>query len=229
MATSGTYTAISSMTVAQIVDESFRRCKIAPEDLTSEHAMVARLSLNLMFIDWINDGVQQFITDEETESLAGDGTDISFTCPAGTIDVLDMIFRDASENDIQIAPVSRKDYLYINNKETTGQPITYFVDKSALPPTVYLWPVQNITGTSVVYNRLRQVQDVGASTNTVDTTVTYVEAMCACLAAKLAEKYSDPATETALLQKAAVVYKRAKDQDRDRAPYVMKPRLGRRR
>jgi hypothetical protein len=232
MTTSGTYTTVANLTVAEIIDEAFRRCRISPSMTIADHQWSARLSFDLMLTDWVNDGVQQFIMDRQVQTLAGMPSDISFIAPAGTIDVFDMVFRNATDNDIQIKSISRNDYLDINDKATTGQPITYFVDKTSLPPTVYLWPVQNITGTAVVYNRLRQIQDVGAPTNTVDSTVLYKEAICACLAAKLAEKYADvekyPTIEKDLLVKAQVAYRRAKNQDRDRSAYIMKPRLGRR-
>lgn len=228
MATSGTYTSVANFNIAQIIDEAFRRLKITPEQITAEHTLSARISLDLMFIDWINDGVQQFIIDQEEYALDGDSSDISFTTPTGTIDVLDMVYRNTTDDDIQIGAISRKDYLDIVQKDVSGQPITYFVDKTTMPPVVYLWPVNNISGTSIVYNRLRQIQDVGAPTNTPDITVTYKEAMCACLTAKLAEKYADKETEDRMLAKADKAYRLAIEQDRDRAPLIIKPRIGRR-
>lgn len=232
MVTSGTYDSVANFNIAEIIDDAFRRCKISPLALTSDHNLSARMTLDLMFIDWINDGVQQFIIDKQVQVLTGTYLDISFTTPVGTIDVLDMVYRNLNGNDMQIAAVSRNDYLNNPNKENSGQPITYFVDKTAMPPTVFLWPVQNIEGTSVVYNRLRQIQDVGTPTNTPDTSVTYKEAVVACLADALWDKYGDdasyPGHGTKLTARAQNVYRRAKEQDRDRAPYIIKPRLGRR-
>ena len=128
MTTSGTYSTVANFTVAQVIDEAFRRCKVDPTTLTNEHTLSARISLDLMFIDWINDGVEQFIIDEQVTSLTGTSADISITTPTGTIDVLDMVYRDANGQDIQIAPISRQDYLYIKDKTVSGQPITYFTD-----------------------------------------------------------------------------------------------------
>lgn len=228
MTTSGTYNTIKDFNVAQIIDEAFRRIRISPADITGEHMLSARISLDLMFVTWWNDGVQQFIIEREVQTLVGEDTDISFTTPDGTIDIIDMIYRNQTGQDIEIKPISREDYLYINDKTVHGQPLCYFVDKTTLPPVIYLWPVQNITGTSVVYNRLRQIQDVGAYTNTPDTTVTYKEAITAGLAARLAAKYGDDPLEVKLIKLANEAYNLATNSDRDRAPYVMKPRIGRR-
>lgn len=228
MTTSGTYNTIRDFNVSQIIDEAFRRIRISPADITGEHMLSARISLDLMFNNWWNDGVQQFIIERVVQDLSGDITDISFIPPTGTIDILDMIYRNQTGQDIEIKPISREDYLYINDKTVSGQPLCYFVDKTTIPPIIYLWPVQNITGTAVVYNRLRQMQDVGAYTNTPDTTVTYKEAICAGLAARLAGKYSDDKMEAKLIRLADEAYDLATNSDRDRAPYVMKPRIGRR-
>ncbi len=228
MTTSGTYNAVANFNIAEIIDEAFRRCRVAPSMIDGEHMLSARISLDLLFITWCNDGLQQFIIDEQTQVLVGDGTDINFTTPVGTVDVWSMIFRNSSDTDMEISAISRVDYQNISQKDTAGQPVSYFVDKTTMPPVIYLWPVQNITGTSVVYNRIRQIQDAGAYTNTPDTTVLYKDAICAGLASRLAEKYCEADLEARLIAKYQEVYNLAKDQDRDRAPLVIKPNLGRR-
>lgn len=234
MTTSGTYNEMADFNIAQSIDEAYRRCRIDVSKIDAELTLSARISLGLMFIDWISDGVQQFAIDQQIEPLPAstDSLATSFVTPVGTVDIIDMVYRDALGQDIQIMPLSRQDYLYVTNKNISGQPISYFVDKTNLPPTVYLWAVQNIPGTSAVYNRIRQIQDVGTPTNTPDITVMYTEAMIAGLANKLWEKYGDdakyPAQGSRLAANAAMTYERAKDGDRDRAPFVMKIRLGRR-
>lgn len=236
MTTSGTYNTIANFNFAQIIDDAFRRCRVAPSEINGEHMLSARISLDLMFIGWVNDGVQQFVIDEITQPLVGDGTDTNFTAPVGTVDILSMIFRNASSinvaTDMEISAISRKDYQDISQKDAAGQPVNYFVDKTTIPPVIYLWPVQNITGTSVVYNRVRQIQDAGAYANTPDTTVLYKEAIVACLADLLWVKYGDDAKHPGhgdnLIARAMKSYEMAKDQDRDRAQLVIKPYLGRR-
>jgi hypothetical protein len=225
LTTSGTYSFISNFSIVEIIDEAFRRIQIDPGSLTGDQLKSASISLNLLFIEWINDGVEQFITETETHLLVVG--DESFTTPEATVDVFNMVFRQ-NDQDIQIKPISRQDYLYINQKDVPGQPVCYFTDKTTLPPVVKLWPVPNVASTYVVYNRLRQMQDVGAFTNTPDTTYFYVEAMVSGLAAKLSEKYSTPPMMADKLVRYQMAYRNAKNADRDRSPYVMKPRLGRR-
>lgn len=228
MTTTGTYNDIADFTIANFIDEAFRRLKIDQSKITSEHLSSAKISLQLMFVDWYDDGTHQFLIDQQQFNLVGDGSDIAFQTPNGTIDIMDMIYRDQNGNDLQIKAISRQDYLYINDKFVEGQPLSYFTDKTTIPPVVRLWPVQNIAGTSVIYNRFRQVQDVGPFSYQTDTTVLYANAICAGLAARLAEKYASTELEDRLIAKAQIAYDKATDSDRDRAPYVIKPRLGRR-
>lgn len=229
MTTSGTYNTVVNYNFAEMIDDAFRRCKIAPDSITAEHNVSARYSTNLMFLDWANQGVEQFLMSTTTHSLVGDGTsDIAFTMPTGAIDILSMVYVDSNDQAIQIKSIGRQDYLYINNKTVQGQPLCYFVDKSTMPPTVKLWPVQNIPNTSIQFTMLSQMQDLGTPQNTPDITVLYTEAMVAGIAAKLAEKYCDATLEDRLIVKAAAALVRAIDQDRNRAAWVIKPRLGRR-
>ena len=232
MTTSGTYTFVENFSIVQCIDEAFRRCKVTPEMITSEHLLSAQISLDLMFIGWVNDGVNQFVIDQQIQTLLGDGTDISFTTPVGTVDILSMVFRNASNTDMEISAISRQDYQDISQKTTGGQPVNYWVDKTTIQPVCYLWPVQDVTGTYVVYNRVRQIQDTGNYTNTPDTTVLYKDAICACLADLLWDKYGDdtvyPNQGAKLALRAQKAYDIAQEQDRDRSQLVIKPCLGRR-
>lgn len=225
MTSSGTYLDFANFNVAQVCDEAYRRIQIDVSKNTTEFMFSARISLGLMFIDWANRGCHQFLTQTITHDLVVD--DLIFTLDDGAIDVLNAVYTYNDQN-IQIVPIGREDYLYINDPTSSGQPVSYYVDKTTIPPVVKLWPVPNIEGSQIIYNALYQAQDVGLPTNTPDITRMYIEAAIAGLCPKLAEKYSTPEMETRMLAKAEIAYNRAVDQDRDRAPYIMKPRLGRR-
>jgi hypothetical protein len=224
MTTSGTFTTIAGLDISVVIDEAFRRLSLAPESLTSDTLISARLSLDLLMIELINKRDFQFTTDQQTKTLTtGVG---SFITSDGTIDVLEMVFRQNGQ-DIQMQPLSRRDYLFINDKTVQGEPISYFVDKTNLPPTVYLWPVPNIADTQVVYNRKRQMYDVGDLTNTPDSTIIFRETLIAGLAYKLAEKYApERLSEKKDLYEESLM--NASKNERDRSPLVLRPRVGQR-
>jgi len=107
--------------------------------------------------------------------------------------------------------------LQINIKDVESQPVVYFLDKSTVPPVIFLWGVQNIPNTSIVYNRIRQIQDVGNLQNTPDITVLYSDAMCWGLAARLAFIYV-PEKYDIVSGMAEKIFRLAAQGDRYRCP-----------
>ena len=73
--------------VAEYIEEAFERCGL--ELRTSYDAVTARRSLNLLFADWANRGLNQWTVTNSTTtlSLADEFLDLS----SSTIDVLDAI------------------------------------------------------------------------------------------------------------------------------------------
>lgn len=230
MTTSGTYNTVVNYNFAEMTDEAWRRCKIAPQTVSAEQMVSATYTINFLLTSWANQaGNEQFLQSTQTYDLVGNGiADIDFTMPTGGIDIISMVYLNANNEAIQIKPIGRQDYLYINDKTIQGQPLCYFVNKSTIPPVVNLWPVQNITGTSIQFTMLSQAQDMGTWLNTPSISVLYTEAFVSAIAAKLSEKYCDPALEVALTAKAIQAFMMAEDQDRNRACMIIKPRLGRR-
>ena len=75
--------------VAEYIEEAFERCGL--ELRTSYDAVTARRSLNLLFADWANRGLNQWTVTNSTTtlSLADEFLDLS----SSTIDVLDVVLR----------------------------------------------------------------------------------------------------------------------------------------
>lgn len=162
MATSGT-TAFT-LDLLEIVEEAFERC--GRELRTGYDLKTARRSLNLLFADWSNRGVNLWTLDSGSVSLVS-GT-ATYTLPADTIDILDAVIRsnDGSaslQNDRVITRVSASVYSTIPNKLSTGVPIQYVVTRASAAPTVTLWPVPSDATQKLVYWRLRRIQDAGAT------------------------------------------------------------------
>ena len=83
MATSGTVT--FRLDVEQIITEAYERCGIDAQTRTGYQAVSARRSLNLLFSEWANRGINYWTLQNNTVSLV-DGQ-IQYTLPAGTIDL----------------------------------------------------------------------------------------------------------------------------------------------
>jgi len=221
MATTGTFNFATSQNVAEIVEEAFRRIQRRPELITADMAMSARFSLNYLFLEMVNRGRGQFIIEQETQVLAAE--DRVFTMPEGSVDILNMVIR-IDNTDVPMIPQTRKQYLQIPTKDVPGQPTEYFVDKSTYPPTIYVWPMPN-TEVTLIYDRLKMIEDAGNPTNTLAVFPLWLDAICYALAERLAEKYNK-SVQADMLVKKQESYTLAKQRDRDLTPVRNRPIMG---
>jgi len=184
MATSGTVAFRPD--VEEIITEAFERCGIDPQTRTGSHAIAARRSLNLLFSEWSNRGINYWAVSNNTLSLTS-GTG-SYDLPAGTIDIMDAVIRDDSTDQL-INRISISDYNQIPNKTDTGKTSQYMIDKQ-YTPKIYLWQVPDSSDYSIIYWAVNQLEDVTLSTQNADVPYRWSDCICAGLAAKLSLKYA---------------------------------------
>ena len=103
MATSGTKT--FSIDTGQLIEEAYELAGL--ELRTSYDAQTARRSLNIMFADWANRGINLWTVAQVTLDLVE--STASYTLNAYDIDVLDAVIRRDS-TDISIDRISRSEY-----------------------------------------------------------------------------------------------------------------------
>lgn len=186
MATSGTAT--FNLDLQELIEEAGERCGY--EIRTGHDFKTARRSLNLMFADWANRGLNMWTFEEASVALVA-GTD-TYTLPADTVDVMESYIRTGSGStqvDITVERFSVSDYAAIPNKTMTGRPINLLVRREAAAPQVTFWPVPDDSTTYTYrYWRLRRIQDAGDGVNTQDLPFRFLGAMVAGLAYYLAMK-----------------------------------------
>ncbi len=216
MTTSGTYGWAPD--VAEITDEAFERCGVDPASLTARHARSARRSLNYLFTAWANDGIHLWAVDQQTQLVTA--SDPTYDCPAGTIAILEMAVR-RSGMDTPVLPMARDEYLAIPNKTYEGLPNRFYFDRGIATPNYTLWNVPENSTDTIIYYRMRQLQDITGATETPDVPYRWQEALVSGLAAKLAEKYA-PDREQALLSKSTLAFRKATTEDRERTPTTMR-------
>lgn len=189
MATSGTVAFRPD--VEEIIAEAYERCGIDPQTQTGDRAVSARRSLNLLFSEWANRGINYWAVDKQTLTLVS-GQTTPYTLPAGTIDIIDAVIADSSGTDTAdqiINRVSIADYNQLPNKTSSGKPSQYMLDKQ-YDPILYLWQIPDRTTYSIVYWAIRQLQDVTASNQDADIPYRWSECICAGLASKISLKYA---------------------------------------
>ena len=172
--------------VEEVIEEAFERCGIDAQTRTGYHAVSARRSLNLLFSEFANRGINYWAVTQNTLSLVS-GT-ASYALPSGTIDIIDAVIRDGT-TDQTINRVTISEYNQIPNKTTSGKPSQYMLDKQ-YTPVIYFWNVPNNSTYSMVYWAVNQLDDITASNQDTDVPYRWSDCISAGLAAKLALKYA---------------------------------------
>jgi len=187
MATSGV--ANFNLDLSEIVEEAFER---AGGELRSGYDLrTARRSLNLLFADWANRGINMFTFEQGTINLVP-GT-ATYNLPADTVDLLEHVIRTGAGNvatqaDLTITRISVSTYATIPNKLQQARPIQIWVERLDTP-RVTVWPVpDNSQAYQLVYWRMRRIQNAGDGVNTMDMPFRFIPCMVAGLAYYLALK-----------------------------------------
>lgn len=224
MATSGTSS--FNLDLSEIVEEAFERC--GSELRTGYDLKTARRSLNLLFADWANRGVNMWTFEQGTQTLTpGVAT---YTLPADTVDLLEHVIRTGAGNaatqaDLTITRISVSTYATIPNKLQQARPIQIWIERLNTPQFT-VWPVPDSSQTyQLVYWRLRRIQDAGNGTNTMDMPFRFIPCMVAGLAYYLSMKVPG-ATERMQVLKAQYdeAWALAAEEDREKAAVRFVPR-----
>jgi hypothetical protein len=162
--------------VAEYVEEAFERCGL--EARTGYDLRTAKRSLNLMFADWANRGLNQWTIKQRTQTVT-QGTS-EYALLADVIDVLAAVVR-RDGTDFTIPRIGRDAYLSIPTKTTTGRPTQFFLDRQ-ITPNLKIWPVPENSTDIIVYDCLTRLDDADAMVNTIDVPFRFYP----CLAAGLA-------------------------------------------
>ena len=220
MATSGTTD--FNLSSDELVEEAFERCGM--EVTSGNQLKSARRSLNIMFLDWANRGLNLWTIEEATQNLTNGVT--SITLPDDTVRVLTAVIRDSSQGtpvDITIDPITRAEYLDIPDKSTQARPAQYYVERTNTPK-VYFYPTPGDGVYQFRYYRIRRIQDAGVYTNETDINFRFLPCLVAGLAYYLSLKYKAERT-AALKQIYEEEWARAAAEDRETARISFVPQL----
>lgn len=188
MATSGT--AAFNLDLTELVEEAFERC--GAELRSGYDLKTARRSLNLLFADWANRGINLWTVEQGSIPLV-QGT-ATYNLPSDTVDLMEHVIRTGAGNvstqaDLTITRISVSTYSSIPNKLTQARPIQVYIDRQAPTPTVTVWPIPDGSQSyTFVYWRLRRIQDAGDGSNTMDVPFRFIPCMVAGLAYYLSMK-----------------------------------------
>jgi len=220
MATSGTKT--FKLSIADTIEEAYELAGI--ELRTGYDAETARRSLNIMFADWSNRGVNLWTIDQISTSLTT-GT-ASYTLNAYDIDIVSAIVKvtDSSGNstDLSVERIGRTEYLNIPDKTIQGRPTQIFLDRQTTP-VLKVWPTpDNVSTYTIVANTIQRIDDASASNQDPEVPSRFIPCMASGLSYYLALK-KNPEKAVMLKQQYEQDFKLAADEDRNRASLHLTP------
>jgi hypothetical protein len=224
MATSGVSN--FNLDLTEIVEEAFER--VGGEMRTGYDLRTARRSLNLMFADWANRGINMWTFEQGSIPLvAGTAT---YDLPADTVDLLEHVIRTgagsaSTQADLTITRISVSTYATIPNKLQQARPIQVWIERLNTP-RITVWPVPDDSQPYVfVYWRLKRIQNAGEGVNTMDMPFRFIPCMVAGLAYYLALKVPGGTERLGILkQQYDEAWQNAADEDREKAAIRFVPR-----
>jgi len=219
MATSSTTT--FDLTIEEIIEEAYERCGLAVR--SGFDLKMARRSLNLLFAEWANRGLNLWTIELRTQTLTASTT--SYDLETDLVDILSAVLYTASDTavDKQLDRLSRAEYLHISKKSTEAVPTQFYLQRS-ITPKLYVYPTPNAADT-IKYWGLTRIQDAGNYTNSSEVPFRFLPCLVAGLAYNLAMK---KAPERMQLLKAAYEdeWQRAAAEDSTRASVRLVPNVG---
>ena len=214
MATSGSRD--FNLDVGEIIEEAYERCGL--EVRTGYDARTARRSLNLMFAEWANRGLNLW-TVKQAFFTVTQGTS-EYTLESDVVDLLDVVLR-RDNTDYEVQRISRGDYATLPNKTTQGRPSQFWLDRQ-ISPKLYLWSVPENDTDQIRYYYVRRIEDADDLVNTTDMPFRFYPCMVAGLAYYMAVKRA-PDRVQMLKTIYEEEFQRAADEDQGRTALKLQP------
>jgi hypothetical protein len=204
--------------VSEYIEEAFERCGL--DARTGYDLKTAKRSMNLLFADWANRGLNQWTIAQRNFTVTQ--SDGEYDLNADVIDILSLVVR-RDGTDYSLERISRDAYLNIPTKTTTGRPTQFFLDRQ-ITPNLKLWPLPDNSTDAVYYDALTRLDDADTYINTIGVPFRFYPALAAGLSYYIAIKKAPDR-----IQLLKGIYDeemdRAMEEDRDRSSFYVAPSL----
>ena len=243
MAYSGTRT--FNLSIEEIIEEAYERCGL--EVRSGYDLKSARRSMNLMFSDWANRGLNLWTIDYATQVMTP-GTNF-YQLNQNLIDIIDATVTttagatanfegDENTTDVSITKISRTEYMNLTKKqeESSGdaRPTQFCVingqvttngssnsGRPEFPMTLFLYPSPD-KAYIFKYFFLNRIQDAGAYTNEADVPFYFLPCLVSGLAYYISIKRA-PQLSAGLKAVYDEEFERTADANRERVSFRVKP------
>jgi len=154
-----------NLDLTELVEEAFERA--GSELRTGYDLKTARRSLNLLFADWANRGVNMWTFEQGTITLT-QGLN-TYAVPTDTVDLLDHVIRtqanvQSTQADLTITRISVSTYATLPNKLTQARPIQVWyqrLDGQVSPTSAVLATSISATDNTIVLSNVVGLPAIG--------------------------------------------------------------------
>ena len=165
-----------NLDVAEAIEEAYERCGL--EMRTGDDAKTARRSLNIMFSEWANRGLNLWTVSSATVTLT-QGT-ATVTLGSDVVSILEVVLR-RDNTDYVLNQISRTDYVTLPDKTTQGRPSQFWFNRQ-IEPVINLWAVPENSTDQIIYYYVQRLEDADTLVNTTDMPFRFYPCMVAGLA-----------------------------------------------
>jgi len=205
-----------NMTAEALSTWALRRIGVvaAIDDVPAEIMRDARTDLNLMLKSWAATGPN--LWRQTFGSVALSAAVASYTLSPKPFRVVEARYRNASNVDIPMLPLTRQEYVDMPYKITNGVPTQYYVDYQRTAATLYVWPrPASVTIETIQYTYQRAFDDVDAGANDLDIPQEWFETIGYNHAARLLGRFPNDDVAKYVVPMAAELLATARDSDRE--------------
>ena len=153
-----------NLDLTELVEEAFERA--GSEMRTGYDLRTARRSLNLLFADWANRGVNMWTFEQGTITLT-QGLN-TYAIPTDTVDLLDHVIRTnanilSNQADLTITRISVSTYATIPNKLNQARPIQVWYQRldGQVATTTSTFVSQDLTAATITLNSVVGLPAIG--------------------------------------------------------------------
>ena len=224
MASSGTYD--FNLDIDEVIQEATEM--IGGEQTLGHTPQSARRSINLLLNDWQNRGVLLWST--FTTAITVSTSTTTYDLADSVSDALIITVKaSAAATETQLTRISYEEYNVLPNKSQTGRPTQYSIKRNVNNPTIYLYPIPDNSTEILTVEAIRQLEDVNKSAaQNADIPKRFLPCLTYGLAHQLAQKRTGVTDARIAMLKLSYeeTFKRAMEEDKERASIYFKPKLG---
>ena len=201
----------------EVIREAYERCGI--QQISGKDLRTAIRSMNLLMAEWANRGLNLWTVTLGTQSTTA--SDKDYALNANIVDVLEVSVRDADDTDVTLSRISRADYEMLPSKDSEGKPSQFYFERTTTP-TLYVYPTPDLSTYTIRYYYLKRLDDIDLPTDDPNVPFRFLPCLSAGMAYYIAMKKA-PQMMPNLKAVYEEEFKRAMDEDRDRASFSAVP------